>query len=208
MLPNFRTLATIALTSILAFPTSAHWYLQEIKVNNVSAGFHNALRIANTKGPLWRVNETSIICNDERLSANRYVAKWSPNKIEVRGGDSLSFYWEPGWGNSHQGPVSVYLAKVEDSVKETPREGWFKIYEDGFRNGKWATNDMGLNGGWVDNVNVPDCLAAGDYVLRTELIALHEADVFEFAQFYPSCAHITVVGNTFEFFWILAVVFR
>ena len=51
------------------------------------------------------------------------------------------------------------------------------------------------------NVRVPEGLKAGRYLIRAEMIGLHEADVsfaqnaFRGAQFYPDCVQIEVEGD-------------
>ena len=51
------------------------------------------------------------------------------------------------------------------------------------------------------DVQIPDGLAPGFYLLRSELLALHEADVSHAAnpnrgvQIYISCVQLEVVGN-------------
>jgi hypothetical protein len=46
------------------------------------------------------------------------------------------------------------------------------------------------------SVTLPSCLANGDYLLRVEHIALHSASTVGGAQFYLSCAQLTVTGGT------------
>ena len=44
-------------------------------------------------------------------------------------------------------------------------------------------------------MNIPKALPSGDYLLRVEHIALHQASQTNGAQFYISCAQITVTGG-------------
>lgn len=46
------------------------------------------------------------------------------------------------------------------------------------------------------SVKIPSCLANGDYLLRVEHIALHSAGSVGGAQFYLSCAQLTVTGGS------------
>ena len=70
----------------------------------------------------------------------------------------------------------------------------FKIFEDGWTaankgsgdNDLWGVKDMNSCCGKVD-VKIPSDLAAGDYLLRAEVIALHTAQSTNGAQFYMSC---------------------
>lgn len=60
-------------------------------------------------------------------------------------------------------------------------------------NGKWAVEKFRSNAGKID-VTVPD-LAAGDYLVRSEIIALHEGYGLGKAQFYNGCGQITVTSS-------------
>jgi hypothetical protein len=49
--------------------------------------------------------------------------------------------------------------------------------------------------GGVANASLPKTLAAGNYLLRHEIIALHLANSLGGAEFYPACAQIKVGGS-------------
>lgn len=78
-----------------------------------------------------------------------------------------------------------YLAKVDNAASASGSGlKWFKIGEDGLDgSGKWGVDRMISNGGWVD-FQIPSCVAPGQYLLRTEIIALHSAGNQGQAQFY------------------------
>lgn len=44
-------------------------------------------------------------------------------------------------------------------------------------------------------VTIPKCIASGDYLLRAEHIGLHVAQSKGGAQFYLSCAQLTISGG-------------
>ena len=52
---------------------------------------------------------------------------------------------------------------------------WTKLAESGYSHGKWAVEVLVANKG-KHSVVLPSSLAPGDYLLRAEIIALHEAD--------------------------------
>lgn len=55
---------------------------------------------------------------------------------------------------------------------------WFKIYEDGLgSDGKWAVDKLITNKGKV-SFNIPSCIAAGEYLLRVELIGAFRTHIF------------------------------
>ncbi|KAJ2179196.1 hypothetical protein GGF45_002518, partial [Coemansia sp. RSA 551] len=53
---------------------------------------------------------------------------------------------------------------------------WFKVYEEGWNKNtkKWCTNKVIDNNGKLD-ITIPKGIPDGDYLVRTELIALHQA---------------------------------
>lgn len=55
----------------------------------------------------------------------------------------------------------------------------------------WGVKDMNTCCGKVD-VKIPADLAAGDYLLRAEVIALHTAGSSGGAQLYMSCCKLTL----------------
>lgn len=99
---------------------------------------------------------------------------------------------------SHKGPVSVYLAKVDNAATAgTTGHRWFKIAEDGLtnNNGQWGVDRMIQNQGW-QYFNMPTCVAPGNYLMRIELLALHSASASMGAQFYVRVrAHALVITS-------------
>ena len=79
-------------------------------------------------------------------------------------GDSLT--------EGHKGPITVYIAPQSSNGVGGV---WTKLWESGLTAGVWATDTLVKNGGKHD-LTLPTGLAAGDYLLRAEIIALHEAD--------------------------------
>ena len=120
----------------------------------------------------------------------------------VNAGDALVFEWrdwpdasQPGSIDpSHKGPCAVYMKKVDNSAasNNAAGDGWFKIMEDGYDStaGKWCTEKLIPNDGHLA-ATVPKDLAAGYYLVRPELLALHQADKTPpDPQFYVGCAQI------------------
>jgi lytic cellulose monooxygenase (C1-hydroxylating) len=99
-------------------------------------------------------------------------------------------------GGNHDGPVIVYLAKVDDVKTTSPQSaGWFKIGQTGLvKTDYWGTDVLNANCGKYD-VTIPKDIAPGNYLLRAEVIALHVAGSVGGAQFYVSCYQLTVTGS-------------
>jgi lytic cellulose monooxygenase (C1-hydroxylating) len=97
-------------------------------------------------------------------------------------------------GGNHDGPVIVYLSRVSDA-KSSPGSNWFKIYQNGLvRPDYWGTDDLNANCGKQD-LKIPSDIAPGDYLLRTEVIALHVAGSAGGAQHYVTCFQLKITGN-------------
>lgn len=75
-------------------------------------------------------------------------------------------------------------------------DGWFKIYEMAYDSSsdEWCTQKLIANDGFL-SVNLPQGIKGGDYLVRTELLALHAAqDNPPDPQFYVGCAQVFVEG--------------
>jgi len=91
---------------------------------------------------------------------------------------------------SHKGPIMVYIAPAESNGEGAV---WTKLAEEGLSGGKWAVDNFIANKG-QHSVTLPN-LKAGDYLIRPELIGLHEGNRQGGAQFYNGCGQIKVTGT-------------
>lgn len=117
---------------------------------------------------------------------------------KVAAGGTVEFHWSV-WPESHMGPVITYVAPYTGDIASVAKESlkWTKIDAVGYENGEWAAVKMiGQNNTWP--VTVPESLAAGKYVFRHEIIALHDAGNANGAQAYPQCLAIEVSGSGTE----------
>jgi len=130
------------------------------------------------------------------------ASKAANKKCPVNPGSTVTLQWhyEMGLGAadtffidpSHKGPCIVYMAKSETGSGPV----WFKIFEDGYDtvSKTFCVTRMRQNGGKF-SVKIPTDIAPGNYLLRGELIALHEGDQLYGAQPYVGCAEVTVGGS-------------
>lgn len=94
---------------------------------------------------------------------------------------------------SHVGSCAVWLKKVDNAIYDgAAGDGWFKIWDMGFNN-KWCTVKMSDGGGLV-SVNLPPGLVGGYYLVRPELLALHNANQGD-PQYYISCAQVYIQSS-------------
>ncbi|OTA58325.1 lytic polysaccharide monooxygenase [Hypoxylon sp. EC38] len=121
----------------------------------------------------------------------------------VNAGEDVSITWNQ-WPDSHKGPVIDYLADCGgncSSVDKTTLK-WFKIAERGQlelgagsgATGKFA-DDLIIENGLTWKVNIPSSIKPGNYVLRHEIIALHEGGTEGKAQMYPQCINLEISGS-------------
>ncbi|THH08453.1 hypothetical protein EW145_g2693 [Phellinidium pouzarii] len=163
--------------------------------NGVSASSNSAVRKVSTGDPVTDVTSNNLICGQN--------AQTAPNVATAKPGSFLQFYWEnEGSGNwvHNTGPIMTYMASCSGDctlfIPDSSTE-WFKIEEDGEAqsgaSGTWA--QAAITTGAPANVTIPSGLAAGNYLVRHELIALQNSQSIGGAEFYPSCLQLTVTGN-------------
>ncbi|KGO72747.1 Glycoside hydrolase, family 61 [Penicillium italicum] len=119
---------------------------------------------------------------------------------EVKAGDDVELQWTV-WPESHHGPVITYMANCNGDCSKVDKTTlkFFKIAEAGLINdsnvpGKWASDELIANNNSA-TVTIPGSIAAGNYVLRHEIIALHSAGEVNGAQNYPQCLNLKVTGG-------------
>lgn len=173
---------------------SSHTIVFNVWVNGVDQGLANNapsyIRVHPANNPVKDVNSRDMTCN----IANKPAAK----TLTVKPGDEVAFEWHhdnPGANSeviasSHKGPVMTYMAPME---KGAAGQGWVKLAEDGLKGGKWGVDRLIQNKG-KHSIKVPN-VAAGKYLLRPELIGLHEGNRPGGAQFYMECVQVQVQGS-------------
>lgn len=91
------------------------------------------------------------------------------------------------------------MKKVDNAAADNNAkgDGWFKIMEDGYDSvaGKWCTEKLIPNDGHLA-ATIPKDIASGYYLMRPELLALHQADKTPpDPQFYVGCAQIFLTSS-------------
>lgn len=143
----------------------------------------------------FQLQEPDIVCH--RNSTN------APISASAAAGSDISLTWS-GWPDSHHGPIVDYIANCGGdcaSVDKMTLE-WVKIAELGQlgvgtgngTTGYWAADTLlETDLTWV--VTIPESLAPGNYVLRHEIIGLHEGYAEGGTQFYPQCINLEITGE-------------
>ena len=132
-----------------------------------------------------------IICHKNATNAALSVPVAAGSAIKL---DWRPFYWP------HIGTIITYLANCGSScatVDKTTLQ-FFKIDAVGITAPgdppKWATDQLvAQQNEWT--VTIPSSVAAGNYVMRHEIIALHSAENADGAQNYPQCINLQVTGS-------------
>ncbi|EIN11131.1 hypothetical protein PUNSTDRAFT_142953 [Punctularia strigosozonata HHB-11173 SS5] len=129
----------------------------------------------------------------------------NPHTVPVHPGDIVTLEWHHNWRNtsddiiatSHLGPSSIYL-----SPDPPTNNSWVKIQEEGLSaDGTWYTGQkLNMRQGKQD-LQIPSGIAPGFYLLRSDLIALHQAEISRLtnknfgAQVYVGCVQLEVLGS-------------
>ncbi|KAH9880015.1 hypothetical protein J1614_002040, partial [Plenodomus biglobosus] len=175
---------------------AAHATVYNILVNGKDQGLGNKaggyIDSPPNNSPVVDVTSKDMTCNVAGTKAT--------TSVTVAGGDEITFQWHHNNNlpsddiidPSHKGPIMVYASKAGSSLS------WTKLAEDGYDGKSWAVDKL-IAGKYTGKpgqhkVKLPN-LAAGNYILRPEIIALHEGNRQAGAQFYMECVHIKVTGS-------------
>ncbi|KAJ9134846.1 Glycoside hydrolase family 61 protein [Coniochaeta hoffmannii] len=145
-----------------------------------------------SNGPVTDVQSADIRC---------YQMKNTAGVMNVTAGQPVSYNAKASI--SHPGPMAFYIAKVPAGESVATWEPgtaavWSKIYQD-MPNIAAGGMSWPTQGAKSVSVTLPKCLANGEYLLRAEHIGLHSAGSAGGAQFYISCAQISVSGGSGSF---------
>ena len=170
------------------FLVNTYNYMEEVPANIGWAEKATDLGFIDGSG----YDSSDIICHKEA----------TPGAIsaEVKAGGKVELQWTE-WPESHHGPVITYMANCNGDCSKVDKTTlkFFKIAEAGLIDdsnvpGKWATDELIANNNSA-TVTIPSAIAAGNYVLRHEIIGLHSAGEENGAQNYPQCLNLKVTGG-------------
>jgi hypothetical protein len=140
------------------------------------------------------VGNPDIICHMNATPGELYVP--------AQPGSKVTFIWADWpYGNVHPGPIMDYIAKCDGEcpAADKTKLKWLKMHQSSFtmKGGQvnWATFDMEAAkpmNSWT--ITIPN-IEPGNYVIRTEILALHLAMRPNGAQFYPQCINFKISGS-------------
>ncbi|KAJ3525159.1 hypothetical protein NMY22_g10693 [Coprinellus aureogranulatus] len=200
MLSSTFLLVPLALASYV----SAHGFVYQITANGQTftgaqpsgqrSNRKSVIRQVTKQDPIYGANNPAVNCgNGGGFSASDVAS--------VNAGDVLKFDWRAAdlsqWRHD-TGPIITYLADCGNTPCnnfDSKKAKWFKIDQQGYagNSGDWVQKKL-MSRKTVD-VKIPDNVAPGNYLIRHEIIALHIADKFQGAEFYPSCAQLKIGGK-------------
>ncbi|CAO2650842.1 Nn.00g091390.m01.CDS01 [Neocucurbitaria sp. VM-36] len=175
------------LTTALVSAVSAHQNWHQLWINDETPGYQVGIRMPPSNSPVTDVTSSDIACNVP--STNAAVVE----TVEASEGDTIKVQWD---SSTHPGPITHMLfGPVDDAAAATGvGAGWFKIDELDYVDGKWA-NEIMQAVNMTREFTLPTGLASGEYLLRSEMLALHGAQTVGGAQFYIGCAQLKITGT-------------
>jgi len=194
--------SVFSVVALAVSSVNAHGYIKELVADGktykgpvAGAGkIASPIRQISTTSPYKDVNGPGMTCGRDAKPASQIAT--------VTAGSTIKMSWEdhPGdtW-NHDLGPLMSYMTKVPEGQtadKFNPANAqWFKVAQDGIgSNGKWA--QASLMSGAFHSVQIPKNIPSGQYIFRSEIIALHLADKRGGVEFYGNCLQLNVKGGT------------
>ncbi|KAK8134335.1 carbohydrate-binding module family 1 protein [Apiospora sp. TS-2023a] len=178
---------TAALASLLAVAT-AHQNFHQFWVDGVSPGKDIGIRMPPSNSPVTDISSNDIVCNVGGTKVPSGV-----KTVAAKEGSEIKVQWDQ---SGHPGPITHMLyGPVDDASQATGiGAGWIKIDELDYVDGKWANEIMEADD-MTHTFKLPTGLASGEYLLRSEMLALHAAQTEGGAQFYIGCAQLKITGT-------------
>ncbi|EEY14809.1 endoglucanase II [Verticillium alfalfae VaMs.102] len=194
---NLKAAVVLALGVSAAPLATAHTLLSKIYIDEVSQGDGTCLRMpedgSKTTSPVDSLESDDMACGANGDTPAAFVCP-------APAGATLTFEFRtwPDASNpgaidpSHVGPCSIYVKKVDDPLNDPASgAGWVKLWHEGYNEdtGKWCVDNLIANNGLL-SFELPSGLAKGNYLVRSEILALHQAYSKGDPQYYVSCAQV------------------
>ncbi|KAF2122409.1 glycoside hydrolase family 61 protein [Lophiotrema nucula] len=177
---------TLLVTGLFSL-ASAHQNFHQFWVNGETPGYQVSIRMLLSNSPVTDVTSNDIACN-----VNGDVVPSGVDTVAASEGDTIKVQWDQ---STHPGPITHMLfGPVDDAAQATGIGSWFKIDELDYVNGTWANEIMSAQN-MTREFKLLTGLASGEYLLRSEMLALHGAQTVGGAQFYIGCAQLKITGT-------------
>jgi len=182
-----------AITASLSVTVHAHTTVYGAWINGIFQGDGRGIYIRSppNNNPVKDLTSDAMACNVNNTAV--------PDTLVVEPGDEFTFEWYHNTrdddiiASSHEGPIQVYIAPTSSNGSGPV---WTKLYSFSYVTPYWAVDELIAAHGQHSIIipSIPD----NDYLLRAEIVALHEANVAydqnnaRGAQLYISCAQVHV----------------
>ncbi|KAM0328077.1 hypothetical protein ACHAQA_005480 [Verticillium albo-atrum] len=205
---NSKTIAMVLGLWASAAPlVHTHTLLSKLYIDEVSQGDGTCLRMPEdgekTTSPVDGLESEDMACGANGNTPAAFVCP-------APAGATLTFEFRT-WPDastagsidaSHVGPCSIYVKKVDDPLSDPAAgDGWVKIWHEGYDEaaGQWCVDKLVANNGLL-SFELPAGLARGNYLVRSEILALHQAYSKGDPQYYVGCAQVYVEAgpDTFD----------
>ncbi|ODN97312.1 hypothetical protein L198_03875 [Cryptococcus wingfieldii CBS 7118] len=190
-LVNKVALATLA--GLAALPSAlAHGHVTSWQIGDTTyAGFNpsNSAELGSTPERATTNSDQGYADYTTDVVATGGTATSSDLVANATAGDTVIVTWNT-WPESHKGPVTQWMAHCPDDLCAGTAGAdmdWFKISQSSYdeSSDSWPTDYIAKNLIWT--FTLPTNLAAGQYLLRHELLAMHTTGAVShfLPQFYP-----------------------
>ena len=175
---------TILATALLGV-ASAHQNFHQFWVNDETPGYQVGIRMPPSNSPVTDVTSDDMACNVGGSKVPSGV-----ETVAAAEGDTIKVQWD---NTGHPGPITHFLyGPVDDASKaDGIGAGWFKIDEQDQVGGKWANEIMQASNS-THEFKLPTGLATGEYLLRSEMLALHASQTLGGGQFYSKSLPLSI----------------
>ncbi|KAJ7152034.1 glycosyl hydrolase family 61-domain-containing protein [Mycena filopes] len=190
-----KSLSILVAVATLAAKVSAHYVWPQLIVGNANTSTWQYVRQTNNwqdLNPMLDVTSTDVRCYTSLESG-------TASTVSVAAGSTVGFTVSGNPSNLyHPGIVNVYMAKAPSGTDVASWDGsgsvWFKIYEiSAVADGQTIT--FPATGLPQITFTIPSATPSGQYLIRTEHVALHSASYYGGAQFYIACAQVQVTNG-------------
>ncbi|KAJ6571399.1 glycosyl hydrolase family 61-domain-containing protein [Mycena capillaripes] len=191
-----KSFSVLVAVASLAAKVSAHYVWPQLIIGGANTSTWQYVRQTNNwqdLNPMTDVTSVDVRCYDSAQSG-------TASTTTVAAGSTVGFTVSGNPSNLyHPGVLNVYMAKAPAGTDVATWDGsgtvWFKIYQISAVTDGGSTITFPATGLSEVTFTIPSATPSGQYLIRTEHIALHSASYYGGAQFYIACAQVEVTNG-------------
>ncbi|KAJ6517469.1 glycosyl hydrolase family 61-domain-containing protein [Mycena vitilis] len=193
---TMKPFSVLLAVASLAAKVSAHYVWPQLIVGGANTSEWQYVRQTNNYqdlNPMTDVTSSDVRCYDSLQSG-------TASTTTVAAGSTVGFTVSGNPANLyHPGVVNVYMAKAPAGTDVASWDGsgsvWFKIYQISAVTDGGTSITFPATGMSQVTFTIPSATPSGQYLIRTEHIAIHSASYYGGAQFYIACAQVEVTNG-------------